>query len=238
MPIVTVASQKGGTGKTTTAAHLAACLAQEHGRSVLAVDADPQTDLSFSLGIDTEGLAGSLAEAMLDGAALAAVSTDEAFDLVPGSARLASVDTPDMGVLRELPYEWIVVDTPPALSRLTLSSLTVADVVLLAVDVRCGLSVMRALPYALNVLEALEGTREVMVVQTHVDRRLGFTDDLMSLCTEHQVTLSTPIRINSALAKAAIRGETVFRFDPRCRGAEDYRALTEEVRQLAQRESG
>jgi chromosome partitioning protein len=233
MPIVACASQKGGTGKTTTAAHLCAGLAQEHGQRVLAVDADPQTDLTFALGIDTENLQGSLADAQLEGRGLSAVQTQEGFDLVPGSPRLAAVDQPDLGLLRGLSHPWVVIDTPPALSRLTLGALTVADVVLLTVDVRCGLSVMRALPHALSVLGALEGERRVMVVQTHVDRRLGFTSDLMGLCAEHEVSLSTPIRISSALAKAAIRGETVFRFDPHSRGAEDYRALTQEVLRLA-----
>jgi len=233
MFIVTCASQKGGTGKTTTAAHLAACLAREHGQRVLAVDADPQTDLSFALGIDAEGLHGSLADLLLGAGALLAVGTQEGFDLVPGSPRLAAVDQPDLGLLRRLGYPWVILDTPPALSRLTLAALSVADVVLLTVDVRCGLSVMRALPQALSVSGALEGDRQVLVVQTHVDRRLGFTSDLMALCGEQQVALSTPIRISSALAKAAIRGETVFRFDPHSRGAEDYRALTQEVLRLA-----
>jgi chromosome partitioning protein len=212
---------------------LAACLAQEHGQRVLAIDADPQTDLSFGLGIETETLRGSLADMSLDGEALAAVETPEGFDLVPGSARLAAVEQPDLDVLRELGYPWVVVDTPPALSRLTLGALSAADIVLLTVDVRCGLSVMRALPHALSVLGALGGERRVLVVQTHVDRRLGFTGDLMGLCAEHGVTLTTPIRISSALAKAAIRGETVFRFDPHSRGAQDYRALAQEVLSLA-----
>ena len=232
MPIVTCASQKGGTGKTTTAAHLAACLAREHGQRVLAVDADPQTDLTFALGIDIDGLQGSLADVLVEGAALSAIETQEGFDLVPGSPRLAAVDQPDLDLLRRLDYPWVLLDTPPALSRLTLGALSVADVVLLTVDVRCGLSVMRALPHALSVLDALEGERRVVVVQTHVDRRLGFTSDLMTLCTKHQVTLSTPIRISSALAKAAIRGETVFRFDPHSRGAQDYRTLSQEVLRL------
>jgi chromosome partitioning protein len=212
---------------------LAACLSQEHGQRVLAIDADPQTDLSFGLGIETETLRGSLADMSLDGEALAAVETPEGFDLVPGSARLAAVEQPDLDVLRELGYPWVVVDTPPALSRLTLGALSAADIVLLTVDVRCGLSVMRALPHALSVLGALGGERRVLVVQTHVDRRLGFTGDLMGLCAEHGVTLTTPIRISSALAKAAIRGETVFRFDPHSRGAQDYRALAQEVLSLA-----
>lgn len=229
MPIVTCASQKGGTGKTTTTAHLSACLAQEHGQRVLSVDADPQTDLSFALGINAEKLSGSLADVLLDGTGLSAVETQEGFDLVPGSPRLAAVEQPDLNILRALDYPWIVIDTPPALSALTLAALSIADLILLPVDVRCGLSVMRALPYALSVFETIGKRGQVMVVQTHVDRRLGFTSDLMTMCTEHQVTLGTPIRISSALAKAAIRGETVFRFDPRSRGAEDYRALTKEV---------
>jgi len=197
------------------------------------VDADPQTDLTFAMGLQSEDLTGSVADALLDGAGLGAVEVGERLDLVPGSPRLAAVEQPDLSLLREVRYPWVVIDTPPALSRLTLCALSVADLVLLMVDVRCGLSVMRALPHALSVLAALEGEREVLVVQTHVDRRLGFTGDLMALCAEHAVRLSTPIRISSALAKAAIRGQTVFDFDRHCRGAEDYRALTQEVLSLA-----
>lgn len=235
MPILTIASQKGGTGKTTTAVHLAAALALRE-KEVLLIDADPQSNATFCLGFNQAEVDSSLADVLLRDASLTALATQEGFSLVPGSAELAHITDRRLNLsplFRQMPFEWIIVDTPPALNRLTLSCLQTAQIVLVTVDVR-GLSVLQGADQTLQVLQALPNKRVVRIVPTMVDRRLRVTDRLLQELNQLGIPTCTPIRINSKLAEAAIRGDTVFKFAGSCRGAKDYKALAEEVLGLAE----
>jgi len=148
MRVTCVTNNKGGVGKTTTAHVLAAGLARRK-KKVLAVDLDPQINLSFSVEYEERENAPDLYDLFTDtdtDVKDAIVKTSGGFDLLPGSQQLAGadIDLYDLKkkeyLLRELlspvvrKYDYIIIDTPPALGALTINALTAADDVVIPIE--------------------------------------------------------------------------------------------------------
>jgi chromosome partitioning protein len=141
MVTIAVANQKGGVGKTTSSINVAAVLAQR-GRTVLAVDVDPQFALTRRLGVQPHELAKTIVDVLAGwtGAAEAVMSGVHGMDVLPGTRELAGVELALAGevsretVLRDaldgLAYEVVVIDTPSNLGLLTINALLAADVVI------------------------------------------------------------------------------------------------------------
>jgi chromosome partitioning protein len=177
--IYTVAQEKGGVGKTTTAINVAAALARR-GRNVLAIDADPRFALTRQLGLTTANLAVSLVEVLAGqvDARAAIVAEVHGIDVLPTTRRLDGVE---MSLVTEVgretflrdaldsvagDYDDIVIDTPPNLGMLTVNALMIADVVLAPISVEDegsaqGVAELRA---TLTKLERLRGTQPELVV--------------------------------------------------------------------------
>lgn len=143
--IVTITNQKGGVGKTTTTHYLGLGL-MERGYSVLLVDADPQTNLTFNLGVN-DSEESNLYSLFKGGSNTkdAVVKTEQGIDLIAGSLDLAGADMEftQLGRERMLSevlepvkdnYDFVLIDTPPALGILTVNALSASNSVLITME--------------------------------------------------------------------------------------------------------
>jgi chromosome partitioning protein len=251
MPIFSIAIQKGGSGKTTTAINLGAALCRA-GKKVLLVDADPQANLSQSLGIPDEpsyNLYTELKKEITgDGGDLAKtiVSTPQGMDVIPASIDLAVVELELVSVygreqllnslLQPLApaYDYVLIDCPHAIGMLTVNALVASQYVLIPLPgeflpLKGVYSFMRQFDM---IRKKLNAKLELLgLVLTRFDER-----KLMNVSVKKQLeekfpgkVFQTAIRTNMQLAKAQELGKDIFSFDKSSNGAKDYRNLAEEL---------
>lgn len=258
MPVISIAIQKGGSGKTTTALNLGAALAQQ-GKKVLLIDADPQANLSQSLGIEEEpryNLYTELKkEIMQEGGRLmdAVVPTVAKVDVVPASIDLAIVELEMAGLIgREHlmsdlvqpltnRYDYIFIDCPHAISLLTVNALVASDYVLLP------------LPGEFLPLKGVYGfMRHFDLIRKKLNPRLDLMGMVMTKYDDRKQmnvgvrkqleekfegkVFDTAIRTNIQLAKAQEAGRDIFSFDRHSNGAKDYCQLAAELMNKTYRE--
>ena len=149
MEIITLTNQKGGTGKTTTA-HVLACGLVKKNKNVLALDLDPQCNFSYTSGMDPDGANLDICDLFRkpsgDLLLQAITKTAAGYDYIPGSKNFVGADTEFNRtgrefILRDLleklqpdKYDYIIIDTPPALGILTVNALTVTDRVIITMN--------------------------------------------------------------------------------------------------------
>lgn len=243
--IVTVTNQKGGVGKTTTASALAAGSASVLGRRSLAIDLDPQCNLSFSYGADVGGGVPSVKD-VLDGVDPAhCVQHLDQGDLIASTLALAGADRQytDMGASHRLSeaiesiaedYELIVIDTPPTLGILTLMALTASNgaVVPLCADVYSLQAVGQLLETVQTVRKYSNQSLEVLgYLVTRFDGRSNASREYLSLIRQVSGQSGVPmfgtvIREGVAVREAAGSGRSVF--EAPSKQADDYEAFVRE----------
>lgn len=246
MPIVAVANQKGGVGKTTTTVNLAAYLAKA-GHSVLLVDLDPQGNATSGLGLNRDALPKSIYHVLVDGegADKAIVKTQYARLSVLASQPLLAAAEVELAqvpqreqrlksALSTLNYDWILIDCPPSLGLLTLNGLVAAERVLIPVQAEYYaleglgqlLNTIQRVKQALNPQLSLLG-----VVLTMYSQRTSLSTAVAAEVESHfpDMVCSTVIPRNVRLAEAPSHGKAIVDYDRFSKGARAYKALAKEV---------
>ena len=246
--IIAVANQKGGVGKTTTSINLAACLA-EKGKKVLAVDMDPQGNLTSGLGVDKDSVEKSIYELIIGEDDIKEVINKEVLenlDIIPTSIDLSAAEIELIGVddkeyiLRNAidqvkdQYDFVIIDCPPSLSMLTINAMTTADSVI--VPIQCEYYALEGLSQLIHTVELvkdrLNSKLEIEgVVFTMYDARTNLSLQVVENVKDNlqQNIYKTIIPRNIRLAEAPSYGLPINKYDPKSTGAESYMRLADEV---------
>lgn len=245
--IIAIVNHKGGVGKTTTTFNLGKGLALS-GKSVLLVDIDPQANLSQSAGVEEPEQ--HIHQALVDegNPDLPLVELGENLTLLPADLDLSEAElklqTDVNGYFRlrkllsglEGRFDFVLIDCPPSLGVLTINAMIAAAEVLVVVQSQYlavkGLqtiySLVERLQENLNPALRIGGMLLTQVNRTVFSRSI---EDTVRQSYEGKV-FDTVIRQNVTLAEASSTGMSVFEYDDKSAGAEDYRALTKEVLEM------
>jgi chromosome partitioning protein len=254
--VMTIANQKGGVGKTTTAVNLAASLAQ-HGARVLVVDLDPQGNASTALDVEHRSGTPSIYDVLVDDRPLADVvrpvgalpglfCVPATIDLAGAEIELVPVVARELRLARALRaydashLDYILVDCPPSLGLLTLNALVAAEEVLL--PIQCEYYALEGVQQLLNTAELVRvnfnpGLHVSTVLLTMYDGRTRLASDVADDVRAHFGTsvLSTIIPRSVRVSEAPSRAQTVITYDPASSGAIAY---TEAAHELAMQSAG
>jgi chromosome partitioning protein len=243
--VIAFANQKGGVAKTTSTVNLGAAL-RERGLRVLAVDMDPQGNLTMSQGIDTESLAKSMYDVLVHRVPIDEVIYERELDVAASTIDLAGAEMAlaqmigrERALQRALDpvkerYDYVLIDTPPSLGLLTINALTASEGVI--VPVQCEYLSLRGL---LQLERTLEMIRENLnpdvrikgILPTLFDARTHHGKESIEVLRENfgSLVFDTVVRKTIKFAEAPVIGSSVLKYDPKGRGAEAYRALAREV---------
>jgi chromosome partitioning protein len=250
---IAVSNEKGGVAKTTTALSLGAALAELNNR-VLLIDLDAQANLTLAVGFEPGEAELTSSHVMLDNTPILTVRRKteiENLDLIPSSSRIETseqflpVRTHYTTILQRairgtpnLPYDYIVLDCPPALGAITRNALAAADILLIPTQAEYFSA------YALrNMMGLIRRTRETdnphlayRILVTLLDRRNKTHRNIHEQlrATFGSGVLNTVIELDTKLRESPIAGLPITQYKSGARGSTQYRILAQELMQYVQ----
>ena len=251
--IIAITNQKGGVGKTTTACSLMDGLHQR-GARVLGVDLDPQGSLGFCLGLDIENCA-TIYDVLKGSRPIREVITpSDCGDVLPSNILLSAAELEFNRPGREFllknclsevedDYDYIIIDTPPALNVLTVNAYVAADglVVPMAPEILSLLGVSQIRETIDTVRRCYNSRLRVLgILLNKFNQRFTLNREVLDMAEQIAAQLDTrvfqtKVRSSVSVAEAPAHGESVLTYAPSSKPAEDFRALLDEVtRELGQ----
>ncbi|MCX5749667.1 MAG: AAA family ATPase [Candidatus Saganbacteria bacterium] len=246
--IISICNQKGGVGKTTTAINLCAFLSVS-GKKVLLIDMDPQGNATSAVGLARDAVDFSIYDILTDGLeaekAIKETKTNN-LSVIPATTDLAGAEIELVGMMaREFKlkealkdvsdkFDYIIIDTPPSLSLLTVNALAATDEVI--IPIQCEYLALEGLSQLLKTIELIRvnlhpGLKIGGIVLTMYDSRLILNNEVREEVKDHfpDLVFDTPIPRNVRLSEAPSHGMPILFYDPTSTGAVAYEHFTKEL---------
>lgn len=245
--VIAVTNQKGGVGKTTTCCSMCGELARL-GKKVLAIDLDPQGNLSFSLGVETDDKF-TIYDVMKGNCEIGdAIINGDVCDVVPSNILLSGLELEMTGVGREYvlreqlsmvakKYDYIILDTPPALSVLTINAYTASDE--LVIPMLCEILSLQGIAQLKQTIFAVKRyynkslcVRGILLNKYNPHFTLTKdVEDIAQVIAEQLGTtiFNTKISASVAIAEAPAHGESIITYSPRSKSAAEFKAFVQEL---------